>query len=209
MSEREEFLAFLKKSHIAQPTTLFKKFDAYHKLLVEKNSQLNLVSRATKPETIWTKHFLDSLLPLKCLDFSGKRVLDFGSGGGLPGIPVKLAVPDCEMLLLDSIAKKAAVLREFVDLLQLEGCQVLCSRLEDGHPLMKPGGFDYILIRAVKMEDRYRKPLRELLVPGGSVIFYKAMNFGDIHDYHPRQLLVQPLDYGLRAIMGIPRENLI
>ncbi|HHZ14763.1 MAG TPA: hypothetical protein GX398_01420 [Candidatus Cloacimonetes bacterium] len=61
------------------------RFEAYHQLLEEQNRMVNLVSRAEPSEKWWTKHFLDSLLLLKCLDLTGKKALDFGSGAGCRG----------------------------------------------------------------------------------------------------------------------------
>lgn len=56
----------------------------YHSLLLELNARVNLFSRGTAAEDLWSKHFLDSLLPLKSFDFNGKEVLDFGSGEACP-----------------------------------------------------------------------------------------------------------------------------
>ena len=202
---RAAFERFLSELRLPEPDGIMAGFDLYHDLLVELNARLNLFSRAAPKDELWTKHFLDSLLPLKYFDFSGARLLDFGSGGGLPGIPVKLAVPGCRMTLLDSVRKKANALRELVARLELEDCETVCSRLED---LSDEAGYDYILCRAVKLETRYLKPLRGLLKSGGKLICYKARDWTDIEPFKPVELLRLELDYGSRAIFALDRAQL-
>ncbi len=202
---RAAFELFLSELKLPEPDLIMAGFGLYHELLVEFNARLNLFSRATSPEELWTKHFLDSLLPLKCFDFSGARLLDFGSGGGLPGIPLKLAVPGCRMTLLDSVQKKVNALREIVARLELVDCETVCSRLEDHSDA---GAYDYILCRAVKLETRYLKPLRDLLAPKGKLICYKARDWTDIEPFQPVELLRLELNYGSRAIFALDRAQL-
>jgi 16S rRNA (guanine527-N7)-methyltransferase len=205
-AERTTFAEFLNDLSLAEPDKTLLRFDEYHTLLPEKNAQLNLFSRATRDAELWTKHFLDSLVPLKCVDFTGKKVLDFGSGGGLPGIPLKLAVPDCRMTLLDSVRKKCVAMQEMVAALELTDCEVVCSRMEDH--LTHRGGYDLILCRAVRLEQRYLKPLRRLLASNGKVLFYKAQENEDISDFEPEELIRLDLDYGQRTIFSLERAQL-
>lgn len=202
------FLSDLRELGISDPETLYEGLDAYRKLLEGKNSVVNLVSRQSTAEDIWYKHFLDSLLVLKCLDLSGKKVLDFGSGGGLPGIPVKLAVPGCSMVLLDSVHKKAAAMADMVADLGLQDCSVACARVEDYAAEVHFPIFDYVLCRAVKLEPRFAKPLYNLIAPGGMLVCYKAQSFEDIEPYKARLMLVHEADWGTRRIMGIRKKDL-
>lgn len=199
------FAAFLNGLGLPEPDAVLDRFQQYHALLLAKNRQLNLFSRATADEELWTKHFLDSLVPLKCIDFKGKKVLDFGSGGGLPGIPLKLAVPDCRMTLLDSVHKKAAALQEMVAQLDLTDCEVVCGRLED---YSAGYGFDLILCRAVRLEERYLRHLFRLLASSGRMLFYKAQELEDIAPYAPGLLYQEDFDYGSRAIYALGRMQL-
>ncbi len=203
---KADFKNFLLQLELEQPDDVLAQFEKYHELLLEKNAQVNLISRATPAEDIWTKHFLDSLLPLKCIDFKGKKVLDVGSGGGLPGIPVKLAVPLCRMTLLDSVRKKAVALQEFVNKLELQDCKVVCNRLEELDP--RGEGFDLVLCRAVRLEQRYLKPLRRMLAQGGRVIFYKAQDLSDIAALEPELLVKEEFAYGTRSVYSLRREQL-
>ena len=204
-SSRAAFSQFLDELKLPGRDGILAGFDSYHALLLELNSRVNLFSRHAPADELWTKHFLDSLLPLKCVDFTGAKVLDFGSGGGLPGIPVKLAVPGCRMTLLDSVLKKTCALEEMVARLELADCEVVCSRLED---YSARGGFDYILCRAVKLEQRYLKPLLNLLAPGGQLLCYKAKDWADIAPLKPLELLRMELEYGSRAIFALGEEQL-
>lgn len=202
--EKKEFALFL--SEIGLPAEVLERFDVYHKLLEEQNRMVNLTSRSEPVEKWWTKHFLDSLLLLKCLDLTGKKALDFGSGAGLPGIPLKLAVPEVRITLLDSIGKKARALQAMTDELGLAKVQVVNARLEDH---AKQGiGYDLILCRAVKMEERYRQPLYRLLNRGGKVIFFKAIHRSDLDDYQPRLLLHEQYDWGSRSLWEVDRKAL-
>lgn len=203
---KAEFSGFLEQLGLERPEEVLVHFEQFHALLLEKNLGVNLISRATPAEDIWTKHFLDSLLPLKCLDLKGKKVLDFGSGGGLPGIPIKLAVHGCRMTLLDSVRKKTVAMREFVDQLGLKDCNVECVRLEDFHP--QGEGFYFVLCRAVRLEQCYLKPLRQILAKGGGVIFYKAQDISDIAGLAPKLLVREEFSYGERSLYMLNREQL-
>lgn len=202
---REEFAAFLQELGLPRAEEALAGFDRYHALLEEKNRLLNLYSRATPEGELWTKHFLDSLLPLKCVDFAGKKALDFGSGAGFPGLPLRLAVPSCRMVLLDSVRKKARALEELVAELGLDGCKAVCARLEE----LPPGaGYDLVLCRAVRLEERYLKPLRGLLAPEGRVLFYKSRELADIAPYGPELLLEADFPWGLRRVYALGRAQL-
>ncbi|MBW6514167.1 MAG: 16S rRNA (guanine(527)-N(7))-methyltransferase RsmG [Candidatus Syntrophosphaera sp.] len=203
---KQAFYQFLLELELPEPDVLLSRFELYHSLLLEQNSRLNLFSRATPKSELWTKHFLDSLVPLKCIDFTGKKVIDFGSGGGLPGIPIKLAVPSCRMTLLDSVRKKTVALQEMVGQLELKECEVIWSRLEDHRP--EGGSYDLVLLRAVRLEERYRKPLRQLLTESGCAIFYKAQDLSDIAHLGPEELWQQDFDFGQRAVYSLDRARL-
>ncbi|MDY0152856.1 MAG: 16S rRNA (guanine(527)-N(7))-methyltransferase RsmG [Candidatus Cloacimonas sp.] len=203
----EDYLNELKLEHIPQ---LMGKFEHYFQLLSCANRGVNLVSRNLPLEKYWTQHFLDSLLALECLDFVDKTVLDFGSGGGLPGIPLKLVVPQCTMVLLDSVQKKTHAMQEFISTLGLMDSSVACARLEDYAFLARRPSFDYVICRAVALEERYLAPLRRLLKPGGMAIFYKSQKLTDLEKLNFEVLLEKTdPDLGIRKIIGIKQRNLM
>lgn len=121
----------------------------YAELLLDCNTRLNL-TRITDPEGVAVRHLLDSLLALPLLDGTGP-VLDLGSGGGAPGIPLALARPKRLMILCESRGKKAAVLQEMVDALQL-GPRVSVAA-ERAEALLKRQRADVVVARAVGRID--------------------------------------------------------
>ncbi|MDD2331869.1 MAG: 16S rRNA (guanine(527)-N(7))-methyltransferase RsmG [Candidatus Cloacimonetes bacterium] len=156
--------------------------ERYAELLYEVNLSINLVSRKMEIEKYWTQHFLDSLLILKCLNLSGQVFLDFGCGGGLPGIPLKLAQPDCTALMLDSSHKKIYALEEMIGKLGLGGVKTFPLRLEEYAASSGKQCVDYILCRAVAMESRYHLPCKRLLKKNGKMYFYKSHKLDDLKD---------------------------
>jgi len=143
--EKQIFEDYLNSLELENINQLMKRFEHYHNLLYTTNRKVNLVSRNIPSDRYWVQHFLDSLVALECLDLEGKFVLDFGSGGGLPGIPLKLAVPDFNLTLLESVQKKSRVLREFVDALSLSATNVEASRLEDYAYVARRPSYDIIV----------------------------------------------------------------
>ena len=203
------FITYLEQLGIGEIKPVIRQFEHYQQLLVRINESINLISRKMPADAYWTQHFLDSITIMECLDLSGAKVLDFGSGGGLPGIPLKLCVPSVDMTLLDSIGKKVRALQEMITELKLSETTAVCNRLEDYAALARRPSYDLILCRAVAMEERYVYPLRKLLKPRGKVIFYKAQNTEDIRDYSPELLHERQDDVlGTRRIFAVARDAL-
>lgn len=126
---------------------LIKRFTAS---LLEWNAKINLISRRDE-ENVWTAHILHSLSLLFMVDIpTGAQILDLGSGGGLPGIPLAIARPDLNFVLLDSIAKKVRAVDEIVRRLQLRNVEALCGRAEEiGARSTYRHRFDIVVARAV------------------------------------------------------------
>jgi 16S rRNA (guanine(527)-N(7))-methyltransferase RsmG len=122
----------------------------YAERLAEWNRKLNLVSRADTTD-IWGSHIFHSLLPLSCVAIGrGWRVLDLGTGGGLPGVPIAIARQDLKVTLLDSIRKKSVALENIVAALNINNVKVVCGRAE---AVAEDEGFkrhfDVVIARAV------------------------------------------------------------
>ncbi|PKN71958.1 MAG: 16S rRNA (guanine(527)-N(7))-methyltransferase RsmG [Candidatus Cloacimonetes bacterium HGW-Cloacimonetes-3] len=207
---KKRFEAYLKERDFADIPQLMGRFEHYFQLLSTTNRVVNLVSRNIPLERYWVQHFLDSLLALECLDLTDKTVLDFGSGGGIPGIPLKLIVPQCTLVMLDSVQKKTHAMQEFVEALSLPDTSVVCSRLEDYAFTAGRPSYDYIVCRAVALEERYLAPLRRLLKSSGMVIFYKSQKLKDLENLkHEILLETTDPDLGLRRIVGIKQRDLM
>ncbi len=204
------FENYLESLHPEDLPRLMHKFEHYHMLLSSANRQVNLVSRSIPAERFWIQHFLDSLLILECLDFADKTLLDFGSGGGLPGIPIKLVVPSCSLTMLDSVQKKTRILQEFVEALALGKTMVETSRLEDYAFVARRPSFDFVVCRAVALEERYVAPLRRLLKPSGMAVFYKAQKLDDLESLKHEVLWeTNDPDLGQRCFIGIRHRDLM
>ncbi|MFW5628127.1 MAG: 16S rRNA (guanine(527)-N(7))-methyltransferase RsmG [Candidatus Cloacimonadaceae bacterium] len=208
--QKEIFENYLKEIRPENADVLMGQFEHYHKLLVSHNKNVNLISRKMSPDNYWVNHFLDSLLAVECLELEGKTVLDFGTGGGLPGIPIKLLVPEGEMVLLDSINKKIKALGEIVAALKLPKTGVECSRLEDYAYVARRPSFDFILCRAVALEERYHSPLRRLLKPSGKFIMYKSRNLDDLSGIRHEEICMKKDDIlGERRLISVAQRDLM
>jgi 16S rRNA (guanine527-N7)-methyltransferase len=108
------------------------------------NAQINVISRADI-ENLYEKHILHSLAIAKVVDFKDfTEILDVGTGGGFPGIPLAILYPNCQFLLVDSIGKKIKVVNEVATALGLENIKAEQIRAE-----LVEGEFDFVVSRAV------------------------------------------------------------
>ena len=120
------------------------KFEKLKALYQDWNLKINVVSRKDIDE-LYLRHVLHSLGIAKVLHFkSGSKILDVGTGGGFPGIPLAILFPECDFYLVDSIAKKLKVVDEVVEGLGLTNVKTTHSRVED-----IKGTYDFIVSRAV------------------------------------------------------------
>ena len=154
-------------------------FLTYYEYLVEKNKVMNLTA-ITEYEEVITKHFLDSLAVVKTSCFkseklAGKRLIDIGTGAGFPGIPLKIAFPELEILLLDSLNKRINFLNEVTEMLGLTKINTVHGRAED---YAKQKGyresFDFCVSRAVANLSTLSEYCIPFVKPGGCFISYKS-----------------------------------
>jgi 16S rRNA (guanine527-N7)-methyltransferase len=160
-------LNLLLSDHIIQ-----KELDFLDELL-RWNQRVNLTSIRNRDEAI-EKHLLDSLLLLPHLG-DAKKIIDIGSGGGLPGIPLAIADTNLKVLSIDSVGKKINFQKHIKRLLQLNNLTVMQSRIENlTQTALEQEKYDLVLSRAFSSLDislRYAAPW---LKPGGRLVAMKG-----------------------------------
>lgn len=140
------------------PAEILERLSAYLDRLLEANERFNLTAVRDR-ESAWRRHIIDSMTALPELDElpEGAALIDIGSGGGLPGIPIAIARPDLRVTLLEATGKKANFLSECVKELPLPNVKVVNARAETaGRDKLLRQTFDAAVCRAVG-------PMRELL----------------------------------------------
>lgn len=140
-------------------------------MLIEKWNRVYNLTAIREPEKMVSHHLLDSLAVAPHLH--ARRLLDVGSGAGLPGIPLALANPDTQVTLLDSNHKKAAFLNQAILELKLKNAAVCAERVESWQSGDK---FDVIISRAFADMGEFVRITRHLLAPGGVFAAMKGLH---------------------------------
>lgn len=140
----------LKELEITLSEKQKRQFYKFYKLLVEWNKVMNLTG-ITEYEEVNEKHFVDSLSIVKAIDISSvESVIDIGTGAGFPGIPLKIAFPHLNVVLLDSLNKRIHFLNTVIDELGLKNINTIHGRAEDFAKQMEyREKFDLCVSRAV------------------------------------------------------------
>lgn len=157
-----------------------KSLERYHNELKYWNTKINLISRKDE-ENILERHILHSLTLVKYIDFKPKsKIIDVGSGGGLPGIPVKIACPEVDMLMVDSIRKKIKTTEMFAKHTGLRKVSCLCSRVEDlASDISYKNKFDFVISRAVAKTMQIVDWTLPLIKKNASILLLKGGNLDD------------------------------
>ena len=156
------------------------KFKQLEALYIYWNQRINVVSRKNI-NALYINHVLHSLAIAKIINFKNKtNILDVGTGGGFPGIPLAILFPDCNFTLVDSIAKKIHVVDSIVNSLKLDNISTSISRVESLNTK-----HDFIVSRAVTNMPKFMNLTKGRVIKGGNnslsngIIYLKGGNLSE------------------------------
>ena len=148
-------------------------FAAYAAELIKWTKKINITS-ITDPVEIAAKHFLDSLAPARLIP-QGAGLLDIGSGGGFPGIPLKILMPSLSVTLIDASRKKISFLKHVIRILKLENIEALHCRAEKLAVVPRfANSFDIIISRALSDLETFVRLALPLLARNGIIVALKG-----------------------------------
>lgn len=154
-----------------------KDFTDYKKYFLEENSKLNLISKKEE-QYLFEKHIYDSLgikLFFEKYNFVPKTLLDIGTGGGLPSVPIAIEYPEISVTGIDSIQKKINAVQSIKNSLNIQNLNLIRGRVEE----LKNSSFDVITSRAVAKIETLIKYAYPLLKKDGYIILYKSKTAED------------------------------
>ena len=155
-------------------------FLIYYEYLVEKNKVMNLTG-ITEYEEVVLKHFVDSLSIVKAVDMSKyHKLIDLGTGAGFPGVPLKIAFPNLEVVLMDSLNKRIKFLEEVIEKLGLTHITAVHARAEEGARKKEyREQFDLCVSRAVANLSSLAEYCIPFVKQKGVFVSYKSMKIDD------------------------------
>ena len=153
------------------------RYRRYFEHLEKMNAVMNLTAISGE-EDVARLHFLDCAALLGMADFCGKRVIDVGTGAGFPGLALKIACPDMELTLLDSLDKRIGFLRDTCTMLGFDDVRCIHARAEEA-PAELRAGFDIACSRAVARLNLLCELCLPLVKKGGAFIAMKGPDCTD------------------------------
>ncbi|MFA5576710.1 MAG: 16S rRNA (guanine(527)-N(7))-methyltransferase RsmG [Tissierellaceae bacterium] len=236
MDNIDTLLQGVKEFNIDLDQNQIRKFAIYKKLLKEWNKKINITA-ITDDVEIDIKHFLDSLTPITSGLFSeNARVIDIGTGGGFPGLPLKIFNENLNISLLDSLNKRIVFLKELINILELQGIEAIHGRAEDlGRnpqyrekydvcisravaslntlseyciPFVKLGGH-FISMKGPNVEDEVREAEKAIGILGGRIIDIRTMKIPQSNIVHSLIIVEKTSETATKypRVGGNPKKN--
>jgi 16S rRNA (guanine527-N7)-methyltransferase len=162
------------KANVFIPEPLAERLVSYYELLSCWNRKINLTSIENVDDAL-DRLVLEPLVATRHVPAGAARLMDIGSGGGSPAIPLKLAMPALQLTMVEAKARKSAFLREAIRHLGLDGATVETARYEE--LLVRPElheAADVLTLRAVRTEGRVLRSLQAFLKPGGTLLLFRG-----------------------------------
>ena len=169
---REGFYHILATNNLVLSTEQKNQLHTYFELLVEKNKVMNLTG-ITEENEVYEKHFYDSLLFSFDIDFSGKTLIDVGTGAGFPGLVLAICYPNLKVTLLEPLNKRCVFLSEVVTALGLQNVEIVNQRSED-YSKNNREKFDYATARAVARLNILLELVMPLVKVNGTFVALKG-----------------------------------
>jgi 16S rRNA (guanine527-N7)-methyltransferase len=171
-----EFDETLSSWGIETSDSLSRTFLQYYQELNAWNDKLNLTAISNKDD-VYKKHFLDSISSCQVCDYSNQSIIDIGTGGGFPGLPLKIVFPELKVTFVDSSKKKISALKDICKTLGIEGCNFVSDNIENlGRSSDFRGKYQIAVTRAVSTISVLLEYGIPLLVEHGEYIMYKGPN---------------------------------
>ena len=158
---------------------------------LERWNRVHNLTALRNAEEMIERHVLESLAVRELIE--GTRVADAGTGAGLPGLPIAIANPNCDVTLIDSVSKKAAFVQHVVGVLGLNNVRIQVCRLEDYRP---ERGFDTVVARALARLDELTHLVGHLLAADGIIVALKGPQWQE-------EIPNLPKDYEIRNVRSL------
>lgn len=172
-----------------------KKFKLFKEIFISWNSKINLISRKDI-DFFYLKHVLHSLAIAKYVDLDNTKVIDVGTGGGFPGIPLAIFFPNANFILIDSTKKKIFAVNDIINKIGLNNTKALQVRSNEFN-----GKFDFVLARAVTNFPKFFNEVKHLIKPGfvtnqtNGIVYLKGGNLKDELKKFERKIFIQKICY--------------